>query len=62
MYATMLIQNGLIVEGLYQARKAFARIRAFSVNGFGTADEIDEAIEVVGASIVKQGFGVYACY
>ena len=29
---------------------------------FDTANEIEEAIEVVGASIVKQGLRVYACY
>ena len=55
MYANMLIQNGRIDEALNQAREAFARIRASSVNRSNVTDEIDEAIEVIGAAIVKQG-------
>ena len=55
MYATALIRNGHIDEALTQSREAFARIRASVISRSDIVEEIDEAIEVVGTSVAKQG-------
>ena len=59
IYATALIRKGHVDEGLMQARKGFGRIRASA--GVATlssevAEEIDEAIEFIGAFLAKSGF------
>ena len=56
VYATALIRKGHVDEGLMQARKGFGRIRASA--GVATlssevAEEIDEAIEFIGAFLTK---------
>lgn len=55
MYAIALVRNGFIDEGLTQARKAFSRIRATATGRFDIRMEIDEAIEVIGSFMAKQG-------
>lgn len=54
-YATSLVKNGLVDEALVQSREAFARVRASATGRFDAVEEIDEAIEVIGASVLKQG-------
>lgn len=52
LYAVALIRNGLVDQGLMQAREGFGRIRASVVAAKSkneVTEEIDEAIEFVGA-------------
>lgn len=58
LYATALVKKGRVDEGLMQAREGFARIRASA--GIATvssevAEEIDEAIEFIGAFLARGG-------
>lgn len=58
MYATALIQAGRVDEGLMQAREGFGRIRASAETATlssQVAEEIDEAIEFIGAFLAKSG-------
>lgn len=58
MYATALIQAGRVDEGLMQAREGFGRIRAsaeMATLSSEGAEEIDEAIEFIGAFLAKSG-------
>lgn len=58
LYATALIRNGRVDEGIMQARAAFGHIRAsagVSILTSEVAEEIDEAIEFVGAILAKSG-------
>ena len=57
LYATALIRKGCIDKGLMQAREGFGRVRASA--GFATlstevAEEIDEAIEYLGALLAER--------
>ncbi|KAL2039817.1 hypothetical protein N7G274_007217 [Stereocaulon virgatum] len=53
LYATALIRNGNVDEGLMQARESFGRIRASASSVSEIIEEIDEAIEFVGAFLAK---------
>ena len=53
LYATALIRNGNVDEGLVQARESFGRIRASASSASEIIEEIDEAIEFVGAFLAK---------
>ena len=58
LYATALIQQGRAEEGLMQARQGFGRIRAsagVAALSSEIAEEIDEAIEFIGAQLAKSG-------
>lgn len=55
MYVTALVQNGLVDEALTQSREAFARIRESASARTDIVEEIDEAIEVIGATVAKAG-------
>ena len=58
MYATALIQAGRVDEGLLHAREGFGRIRAsaeMATLSSEVAEEIDEAIEFIGAFLAKSG-------
>ncbi|KAL8740313.1 MAG: hypothetical protein Q9190_006973 [Brigantiaea leucoxantha] len=58
MYAAALIRIGSVDEALLEVRRAFARIRASTINGGAQSDvaeEVDEAIEMLGTSLVEQG-------
>lgn len=58
MYAIALIGSGNTDEGLVQARQAFARIRSYSKSTnarHDVAEEIDEAIELIGAFLADNG-------
>ncbi|KAL8853532.1 MAG: hypothetical protein Q9221_001691 [Calogaya cf. arnoldii] len=57
MYAKALIERGHISEGITQARIAFARMRASADTSLPldqTKEKIDEAIELIGASLASQ--------
>lgn len=58
LYGTALIQKGRVDEGLMKAREGFGRVRTSA--GIATlssevAEEIDEAIEFIGAFLEKSG-------
>lgn len=55
MYVTALVRNGLVDEALTQSREAFARIRVSAIARSDVVEEIDEAIELVGATVAKAG-------
>ena len=58
LYATALIRKGRVDEGLMQAREGFRRARASAGVATSipeTADEVDEAIEFIGAFLTKSG-------
>ena len=58
LYATALIRAGRVDEGLMQAREGFGHIRASAgVTALTSevAEEIDEAIEFIGAFLAKTG-------
>ena len=58
VYAILLIRNGHVDEALVQAREKFAHIRATTADSNsknGVSEEIDEAIEVVGAFMARHG-------
>ena len=55
LYAVALIRNGRIDEGIMQAREGFERIRVSTGSGAEVTEEIDEAIELVGAFLAKNG-------
>lgn len=58
LYATALIRKGLVDEGLMQLREGFGRIRASAgVATFSSevTEEIDEAIEFIGAFLARSG-------
>ncbi|CAF9914056.1 hypothetical protein IMSHALPRED_001518 [Imshaugia aleurites] len=58
LYATALIRKGRVDEGLMQAREGFGRIRAsagVSALASEVVEEIDEAIEFIGAFLAKSG-------
>ena len=56
LYSTALIRKGRVDEGLMQAREGFGRIRVSAVDATlssEVAEEIDEAIEFIGAFLAK---------
>lgn len=58
LYAAALIRKGRVDEGLMQAREGFRRARASAGVATSipeTADEVDEAIEFIGAFLAKSG-------
>ena len=58
LYAIMLIRNGRIDEGLVQARDGFRRARICASDAalsLDIAEEIDEAIELIGVLLAKSG-------
>ena len=58
LYAIALIRKGCIGEGLMQARKGFSRVRASAgatILSSDITEEIDEAIEFIGAVLAKDG-------
>jgi len=55
LYAVALIQDGFVDEALTEARESFSRIRGFAGSTAEVTEEIDEAIEYVGAFIAKNG-------
>lgn len=55
LYATALIRNGNVDEGLMQARESFGRMRASTSSASEITEEIDEAIEFVGAFLTRNG-------
>ncbi len=58
LYATALIRKGRVDEGLLQAREGFSRVRAsagVAALSSEVAEEIDEAIEFIGALLAQSG-------
>ena len=53
LYAVMLIQNGFVDEALTRARDAFGQIRSSAGSTLEANEQIDEAIEFIGAFIAK---------
>ena len=54
-YATALVFHGSVDEALTEAREAFVRLRRSAVSRTDIVEEIDEAIEVIGSAVRKQG-------
>ena len=53
MYASALVQQGTIEEGLHEARVMFARVREANVSRVKVMEEIDEAIVLFGEILTK---------
>ncbi|KAK4696130.1 pyridoxamine 5'-phosphate oxidase, partial [Lecanoromycetidae sp. Uapishka_2] len=55
LYAIALVQNGFVEEGLSEARESFGRIRGAAGSAAEVTEQIDEAIESIGAFMAKSG-------
>jgi pentatricopeptide repeat protein len=53
MYASALLQQGTIEEGLHEARTMFTRVREANVSRANAMEEIDEAIVLFGETLTK---------
>jgi pentatricopeptide repeat protein len=54
MYASALIQQGTIEEGLHEARTMFARLREANASRAKAIEEIDEAIVLFGETLTEK--------